>query len=400
MKLKIFNLILLLYVIKQSIGQEKSFDICKRPIPNFLSCIGFEKFTDLNFTQTTLGPTFDFIEISPKALTSFDKRVNLKGIFGSAQTQVDLSNIDSFLINSNPFNDIIIRNENMNELTLKESNFLFKIDDDNLLSKKCGLDLIDFDEIDSILKSFNNLILTETLKYEEATCPFIFKNARLSTLSLYNLTYPLNSLVFVEVGSIAGERLNSNINRVEVHKSRLDKLDTGLLNQYVFKKMESLIIIDSNLNEISEKLFDNFDEIKSIQLKLNTFENFFRPGNVNWTVYLNRSASISRDRQILVSFIDASRTLSYKYPDEDLCLFKFWPHQHNVFAYIQHTNEQYECTCTLIWLLHKWKNYALFSLNNTSVSKCLNDQFFDEKFNECNFQVRFKLFKRLTLKNV
>ena len=59
------------------------------------------------------------------------------------------------------------------------------------------------------------------------------------------------------------------------------------------------------MNEISETLFDNFDEIKSLQLRLNTFENFFRPGNVNWTVYLNRSASMSRDRQILVSFIDS-----------------------------------------------------------------------------------------------
>ena len=331
-------------------------------------------------------------------MRSFDERVNLKGIFGSAQAQVDLSNIDSFQIYSNPFNDIL-RNENMNELKLQASNFLFKVDDDTLLSKKCSLDLIDFDGIDSIFKSFNNLVLTDTLKYEETSCPFIFKNVRLSSLSLYNVTYQLNNLVFAEVGSIAGERLNSNIKRVEVHKSRLDKLDTSLLNQYVFNKMESLNIIDSNLNEISETLFDNFDEIKSLQLRLNTFENFFRPGNVNWTVYLNRSASMSRDRQILVSFIDASRTLSYRYPDEDLCLFKFWPHQHNVFAYIQHANEQYECTCTLIWLLHKWKSYALFSLNNnTSVSKCLNETFFDEKFNECNFQVRFKLYKFLPQK--
>ena len=114
-------------------GQEKSFDICKRPIPSFLSCIGFESFTDLNFTQTTLGPTFDFIEISPNTLRPFNERVNFKGIFGSAKAQVDLSNIESFQINSNPFNDIL-RNENMNELKLQASNFLFKVDDDTLLS--------------------------------------------------------------------------------------------------------------------------------------------------------------------------------------------------------------------------------------------------------------------------
>ena len=116
-------------------------------------------------------------------------------------------------------------------------------------------------------------------------------------------------------------------------------------------------------------------------------------GNLNWTVYLNRSSSMDRNRQILVGFIDLNRTISYKYPNLDLCLFKDWPHEYNVFAYVLHSSEFYECTCTLVWLLHKWESYTAFteglsSLNNPSVSKCLEKDFLTNKIKECNFQVR------------
>jgi hypothetical protein len=368
---------------------QRSLDVCQCPAENILSCVGFENFNQLNFSQTITNTcfdgrrVFDFVEISPRWYLPFNDKVNIDGILSSSKTKVNLENIESFHIQVNQFKTY----NKMDELTLSKSNFIFTYANDNLLSKRCNLNELDFESIDSIFKKFDNLILTSSIKYEEKTCPFIFKDVSLSSLSIYNLNDNSNSLVFIESLTIAGQRLNSNVKKLEIYQSNLTKLDSRLMNEYVFKQIESLIISESSLMEIDEKLFDKFENIKMIQLRLNTFKGFFGYDKTDWTVYLNRSSSTDRNRQILIGFIDLSPSISYKYPNLDLCLFKDWPHENNVFAYIQHSNELYECTCTIVWLLHKWEGYTAFSLNNPSVSKCLEKDFLIDKIKECNFQV-------------
>ena len=39
----------------------------------------------------------------------------------------------------------------------------------------------------------------------------------------------------------------------------------------------------------------------------------------------------------------------YEYPDEDVCLFKEFPHEHLVLPLIV-SGKQLNCTCTLMWL--------------------------------------------------
>jgi hypothetical protein len=367
----------------------RSLDFCQCPAENFLNCVGFENFNQLNFSQTMTNTcfdgrkVFDFVALSPRSYLPFNDKVNIDGILSSSKTKVNLENIESFHIQVNQFKTYT----KMDELTLSKSNFIFTYANDNLLSKRCNLNELDFESIDSIFKKFDNLILTSSIKYEEKTCPFIFKDVSLSSLSIYNLNDNSNSLVFIESLTIAGQRLNSNVKKLEIYQSNLTKLDSRLMNEYVFKQIESLIISESSLMEIDEKLFDKFENIKMIQLRLNTFKGFFGYDKTDWTVYLNRSSSTDRNRQILIGFIDLSPSISYKYPNLDLCLFKDWPHENNVFAYIQHSNELYECTCTIVWLLHKWESYTAFSLNNPSVSKCLEKDFLIDKIKECNFQV-------------
>ena len=87
----------------------------------------------------------------------------------------------------------------MDKLTLSKSSFAFNYANNNLLSKLCYLNVIDLDSIDSIFKQFDNLILTSSIRYEEKTCPFIFKDVSLSSLSLYNLNDNANSLVFLSI---------------------------------------------------------------------------------------------------------------------------------------------------------------------------------------------------------
>ena len=95
---------------------------------------------------------------------------------------------------------------------------------------------------------------------------------------------------------------------------------------------------------------------------------------------MNKNAT----QQLLVGFFD--NTHSYAYPDADICLFREFPHERQVFAYIQSASMEYACTCTLMWLLKNWRAYDLFSLNNTSVGKCLRADFFDAKLKDCRFE--------------
>jgi len=269
----------------------KSLDVCQCPAENNLNCVGFENFSQLNFSQTIANTCFDgrkifdFVAIGPRSPLPFDEKVNIEGILSSPRTKVNLENIDSFHIQVNQFETY----NKMDELSLSNSNFIFNYANNNLLSKRCNLNEIDFDAIDSIFKKFDNLILTSTIKYEEKTCPFIFKDVSLSSLSLYNLNDNSNSLVFSENLTIAGEQLNSNVKKLEIYQSKITRLDSRLMNEFVFKQIESLVISESNLMEIDEKLFDKFVNIKAINLGLYTFQDFFLLGKVNWTVYLNRS---------------------------------------------------------------------------------------------------------------
>jgi hypothetical protein len=98
--------------------------------------------------------------------------------------------------------------------------------------------------------------------------------------------------VFLESLTIAGEQLNSTVKKPEIYESKITRLDSRLMNEYVFKQTQSLVISESNLMEIDEKLFEKFEHIKTIELRCNSFQGFFNYDRADWTVYLNRSSSM------------------------------------------------------------------------------------------------------------
>jgi len=80
------------------------------------------------------------------------------------------------------------------------------------------------------------------------------------------------------------------------------------------------------------------------------------------------------------SFIDI-----YTYPNEDICLFKDFPHSHLVFAYI-FPDEKLKCTCTLKWLNLYVKHFKPMESNYEYGVVCD----FEETFLKCNKSIKIK----------
>ena len=105
---------------------------------------------------------------------------------------------------------------------------------------------------------------------------------------------------------------------------------------------------------------------------------------------------------IFTEFFIEGITSKYIYPNEDLCLFKDFPHKQLVIPSI-FSLEEIECSCTLIWLMQNYKIIVEHSktsfkfkvdfenfYQNFSIFQCMNNYTFlyescrfDEKFNNC-----------------
>ena len=95
-------------------------------------------------------------------------------------------------------------------------------------------------------------------------------------------------------------------------------------------------------------------------MDIGNLKTFFHHG-LEWVSYLNKdinqssSSEIKHDylnRIIVISFIEYNYYINYKYsfPDEDLCLFKEFPHRQLVIPLFPFLEKETECSCTLIWL--------------------------------------------------
>ena len=81
--------------------------------------------------------------------------------------------------------------------------------------------------------------------------------------------------------------------------------------------------------------------------------------STRWMNYLNLNEKNEKPLQLKFNMrSEFSFDSIYEYPNEDLCLFKDFPHNRYVYPLIM-PGRQLECTCTLYWLQfnsYKYKN--------------------------------------------
>ena len=174
-------------------------------------------------------------------------------------------------------------------------------------------------------------------------CSYIFKYSSIRTLifsSVSNSFLLKNRLHFNASNDTEIRSLKSLL-----LEFKYEILDNTHLNRNVFKNIDFLLI-SGVLNEIESDTFSRFNFLKTIFIQLDNLKEFFRASNNKWIAVLNDEINVNMsDANLSLSFIRqnimslifiyinelSSFSQNYEYPNEDRCLFKFFPHDHVVF---------------------------------------------------------------------
>jgi hypothetical protein len=155
----------------------------------------------------------------------------------------------------------------------------------------------------------------------QTVCPFVFKNSRLSQLTLQ---YQVDSFLFVslfrfqEVNFTRTFSINSTILELYLHGYNY-KLDTNILHPLVFENI-SILEAEGTIQLIETTLFKHFKMLTEFTLSLTSIENLFHQIGIEWMNYVNINSSI-----VIWSI------LPYSYPEQDFCIFAQFPVNRSIF---------------------------------------------------------------------
>ena len=200
----------------------------------------------------------------------------------------------------------------------------------------------------SFLGPVKNLILNKRVLYTTHLCPYMFVNTRVDFIWFEDVTNSFlykNRLGFLSVN----ETLNTSISSV-LFGLAYEKVTSHLLSPSVFGQIKRLYLIGIIL-KIEKSVFKGFSCLKLVYIEPDNIRMLFHArGGLKWLGSLNdESHVVFHDQLTLFKKV-------YQYPEEDLCLFKKFPHERRVFPTIIEA-ENLTCTCTILWIIQYSKEY-------------------------------------------
>ncbi len=213
----------------------------------------------------------------------------------------------------------------------------------------------------TIFTEFSNLFLNDDVHYAYEICPFVFKNADLTSLTVKNQNFILKNMFRFRNVLKEEYQLNSSIISFDVSGYRYD-INKALLNKQVFENLVNFLA-KGNLNAIQSGVFWSLKSLLSIRILNENFGNFFHKIGIEWTRELNaflkeeitpQNIKWNLQSRFLVGIfvlIEDSGLLykQYSYSDEDFCIFALFPHEKLILPILN--NSVKACSCTLLWLL-------------------------------------------------
>jgi hypothetical protein len=298
-------------------------------------------------------------------------------IFNRSHRQNDVlfQNVKGFNENKRAFATMDQSFNEIRSIQITNVNFDFYSQGKLIPSENCTSE--NFNSKTNFFGSLKFLLLIEKVFYTNKICSYVFTNTNLEHLYLSDIS---NSLIFVnrlEFLVIINETKGENMLKFLVLSMYCETLSVTNLNPFAFKHLEYLLI-QRNLEHFEEVLFENFKEIKFISIKSDEIVNFFHRGtkwlnsiNKKLNVNLSKIDELSQNISKLVSvefnvlgFLVFNKY--YTFPNEDICLFKDFPHSQLVLPLIIFDASRFEytdCTCSLVWLQ---QYYKLYFYNNFS----------------------------------
>ena len=246
-------------------------------------------------------------------------------------------NLNGFNENAYEVNNVEL-NGVLRVLQIMNVNFDFYRRGKLVTSENCTSE--NFGSKTSFFGSLKSLMLTANVLYNHRICPYVFANTNLEQLSLFDITNSLlfkNRLEFLNITDTKDFDMNiKNLNFL-VLTIYFDTLTLTSLNPLTFKTLKALLIF-GNLEHIEANLFENFKEMRFIALQSSELINFFHRGtkwlnsiNRNLSVNLSKNSELSQNVYRLVSLEFSVQSCHlfnkyYTFPNEDICLFKNFPH--------------------------------------------------------------------------
>jgi hypothetical protein len=361
-----------------------------------LVCNNFTDFNQLKFSaiNPNVEHYFQELELIPLVPLELDNSLSLSGLF--IFKRVTLRKIKRFQLLANSFMGSV---SPQSELYIYDSNMTFYINKTHLLDEKtCKLEDVlaaaaqfELAEVKPMFTSFESIIFDKNILYETPEsshwCPFVFANLKARQIRIEYLDYSKNFIRFIKV--MNGEKpmpIGGLIKRLDIYNSNLMFLDESFLSKSAFANVEEIELEYCILKGIDETLFNSsFHALKSFSIELENLDEFMKnKTNKGWIKYLNGDVKVDlnnqldilqkKSKQFLLTFYDRfQEDQRYDYPNEDLELYKDFPHNKLVFVRIFFNDEAtLKCTETIKWLSKYWINYREPDVLLTqAVSSCL-----------------------------
>jgi hypothetical protein len=260
-------------------------------------------------------------------------------------------------------------------LSVGYSHVTFALNSTLITKQNCNTDLADSITATVFNSLFRFFYFSFHNTFNDQVCPYVFKHARLQSLSINGLvSFFLLDNTFKFVDYARAYELDSVIYRLNIECFNYE-VDSSLLDSNVFANLTELTM-GQELNSIQTDLFKSFVYLKYIYLRMDCLENFFHKVGMEWTRSLNfyldnvNMSSVSSQEfsrlaaanQVNLIFRDdrafgklIANFKEYTYPDEDFCIFAGFPHQKLVYPYIDSNSSV--CTWTILWLIRYYNLY-------------------------------------------
>jgi hypothetical protein len=370
----------------------------------------FKKFTDLILDCNQTYNITKHVILWPKDSLVIDESVQLNKVFDESKIKsiayLNIINFKGIDINSQSF----LLDSSRFKLKLKINIYFSKLDiySNSSLIEASKCDLATYNVSNNFFKHVYSISI-QNVKYPKEWCPHFFHN------------FVLGHLFFFEIANsfLIKNRLNFyQLNSSKVYIKYLfelqfdftyEELNKNNLSPDLFRNVPYLGI-GGVLNGIETRLFEDFQNLKKIEIVISNLKEIFHSGNkwmnyLNLKVSLNTSTNLEQSMQLKFRFLSQHVSFDsiYQYPNEDLCLFKNFPHDRLVYP-IMIPGKRLKCTCTLLWLeskLHLFKSkvkflndYDLIYDADYSVSESIF-VFCNVSFNtsKCNLNEKFMLCK-------
>jgi hypothetical protein len=415
---KIFLFIAIYFILKTETKEECSFDTAlidnqQVVLTDFTSFdqLKFNCKKPINMSILTLHPIEKII------LDSSLKFNKTKIISSQDFFSIELRSFNGFDLSTNPFHDL--------NLTNYDSRFIYWNIEDSMLnfqyknisfSNNCNSKLMEnYGWSNSFFNGYITLIDIST-KYTTNVCPLVFRNSFIKTLLFQGISSSLinkNELGFLSPTEMDPFTLSSYVYHLGLGLYRTN-LDKKILNKDTFA-FTVVIEINGIINSIQTALFKDFKNLKVLFIKMNYVQNIFKKNN-KWLQYLNYNEIIDSTKPFeysqaffLVLYQTLFRKEYYKFPNEDFCYFKNFPHNRHVMPLFE-PNLISSCTCTHLFLVqnsHLLRNEFSYDSNvewtyqrpvyyaelkfNGFLKECSIDNNIEEEIKKCDFKKRLFL---------